>query len=93
MTRSDGDAADQTTEATSAQDFGWMGTHDAAAYLGITPRTLYRFINDGRVPAYKMGRVLRLRRSDLDMFIESTRVTPGSLEHLVPPLKSDEDDE
>jgi excisionase family DNA binding protein len=66
----------------------WMGTHEAARYLGITPRTLYRFINDGALPAFKMGRVIRLRQSDLDDFIESTRIPPGSLEHLTPELRS-----
>ena len=65
----------------------WMGTQEAARYIGVTPRTLYRFINDGAVPAYKMGRVIRLRRSDLDAFLEANRIAPGSLEHLTPELR------
>lgn len=69
----------------------WMGTQEAARYLGITPRTLYRFINDGALPAFKMGRVIRLRQSDLDEFIESTRIAPGSLEHLTPELRAQGD--
>ena len=32
----------------------------AARQLGITARTLYRLINEGEIPAYKLGRVLRL---------------------------------
>lgn len=66
----------------------WMGTQEAARYIGVTPRTLYRFINDGAVAAYKMGRVIRLRRSDLDAFLEANRIAPGSLEHLTPELRS-----
>lgn len=72
----------------AAATIEWMGTQEAARYLGITPRTLYRFINDGAVAAFKMGRVIRLRRADLDAFIEANRIAPGSLEHLTPELRS-----
>ena len=66
----------------------WMGTQEAARYLGITPRTLYRFIDEGHIAAYKMGRVIRLKATDLDDFIESARIQPGTLEHLYPELKT-----
>ncbi len=62
----------------------WLSTKDAATYLGITPRTLYRLIDDGQLPAYKFGRVIRLKQDDVDTFIESARVEPGSLKHLYP---------
>lgn len=38
----------------------WLGSPAAAAYLGIKLRTLYRLINDGRLPAYRPARVFRL---------------------------------
>lgn len=62
----------------------WLGTQEAARHLGITARTLYRFIDEGAIPAFKLGRVLRLRLSDVETFLESTRVRPGDLEHLYP---------
>jgi excisionase family DNA binding protein len=66
----------------AAEQIEWMSTGDAADYLGVGLRTLYKFIDDGRVPAYKMGRVIRLKRHEVDAFIESTRIQPGTLEHL-----------
>ncbi len=66
-------------------DDGWVGTTEAAKYLGVVPRTLYRLIDEGAVPAYKLGRVLRLRVADLEAFLETTRVQPGELRHLYPP--------
>jgi excisionase family DNA binding protein len=69
------------------QEIRWLGTLEAARYLGITPRTLYRFIDEGQVPAYKMGRVIRLKVSDLDAFIERSRIQPGTLEHLYPVVR------
>lgn len=69
----------------------WLGTKDAARQLGITARTLYRLINEGEVPAYKLGRVLRLKLSDVEAFLDSARVQPGDLEHLYPePKRTDE---
>lgn len=65
----------------------WLGTQEAARRLGITARTLYRFIDEGAIPAYKLGRVLRLQLADVEAFLESTRVRPGDLEHLYPERK------
>ena len=66
----------------------WLGTREAAEELGITLRTLYRFIDEGMVPAYRFGRVIRLKAEDVESFIEASRIAPGSLEHLYPDLKS-----
>lgn len=59
------------------------GTTAAAGYPGITPRTLYRLIDQGQVPACALGRVYRVRSSDLDAYLESVRVKPGTLGHLL----------
>jgi excisionase family DNA binding protein len=68
----------------------WMSTKDAAAYLGVNLRTLYRFIDEGDLVAYKFGRVIRIMKEDVDRFIESSRIKPGTLEHLYPePVKVD----
>lgn len=78
-------------EVDSEFDGVWMSTKDAAELLGITPRTLYRFIDEGDVPAYKFGRVLRLKRQDLLTYIDTCRVEPGSLSHLYPAVAGDDD--
>jgi excisionase family DNA binding protein len=57
-----------------------LSTLDAARELGIRRTTLWSWIEDGRIPVYRVGqKLLRIRREDLDAFIESCRVTPGSL--------------
>ena len=55
-----------------------------AERIGVTPRTLYRFIDEGQVPAFKFGRVIRLKKADVDTYIESCRVEPGSMSRLYP---------
>lgn len=67
----------------------WLSTAEAARYLGITSRTLYRFIDEGQIPGYRFGRVIRLKQDDVDRFIDSSRITPGTLEHLYPEVVGD----
>ena len=65
----------------------WLSTKEAAAQLGVTLRSLYRFIDEGDLAAYRFGRVIRLQRADVDRFIEASRIAPGSLEHLYPDMR------
>ncbi len=67
-----------------SDDIRWLSTKKAAARLGVTPRTLYRFIDEGQIPAYRMGRVIRLREAEVDAYLESCRIEPGTLDHLYP---------
>jgi excisionase family DNA binding protein len=65
----------------------WLSTKEAAERLGVTLRSLYRFIDEGDLVAYKFGRVIRIQTTDVDGFIAASRITPGSLEHLYPEVK------
>ena len=67
----------------------WLSTKEAARRLGITPRTLYRFVDMGELTAYRLGRVIRLQQTDVDAYIETCKVEPGTLEHLYPDAKVD----
>ncbi len=64
----------------STVDIEWLNTNETAKRLGITPRTLYRFIDDGKIPAYRFGRVIRLKESEVAEFIEASRIVPGTLD-------------
>jgi excisionase family DNA binding protein len=65
----------------------WLSTKEASERLGITLRSLYRFIDEGDLVAYKFGRVIRIQETDVVEFIEGSRISPGSLEHLYPEVK------
>jgi len=66
--------------AVDTADINWLNTGETARRLGITPRTLYRFIDDGKIPAYRFGRVIRLKESEVATFIDECRITPGTLD-------------
>ena len=49
---------------------------EVADYLKVTERTLYRLVQDGKLPAFKVGNSWRLRREDSERWIsEQTRGT------------------
>ncbi|MGY9074242.1 MAG: helix-turn-helix domain-containing protein [Acidimicrobiales bacterium] len=72
-----------------SDEITWLSTKEAARRLGITPRTLYRFVDMGELTAYRFGRVIRLQQTDVDAYIETCKVEPGTLEHLYPDAKVD----
>lgn len=65
-----------------SEQIEWLSTAEASRRLGINTRTLYRLIDGGEINAYKFGRVIRLQATDVERFIESAKVQPGTLEHL-----------
>ena len=46
----------------------WLTVGEAARYLRVSKRTIYRWTRDGKLPAYLIGnhRNRRYRRDDLD---------------------------
>ena len=69
-------------QSRSLADGDWLSTGEAARRLGLASRTLYRLIDHGDLPAYRFGRVIRLKGHDLDVFVERNRIGRGDLKHL-----------
>ena len=68
----------------SSDEITWLSTGDAARRLGVPTRTLYRFLDEGELPGYRFGRVIRLKLDDVDAYIEKCRIEPGTMAHLYP---------
>ena len=71
----------------------WLSTREACDELGITLRTLYRIIDEGKLPCYQFGRVYRLKTDDVESFLAQARVKPGDLGHLYPEPRGGEAEE
>ncbi len=71
-----------------ANDDGWITTPMAARMLGVQVRTILNMIDRYELPAeahrIRHRRVIRLRRSEVEAYIERARVKPGELRHLYP---------
>src|SRR3954447_6130495 len=53
----------------------WIGIDDSARYLSVPVRTMYRLAQRGQLPAVKVGRTWRFKRSALDEHL-ATRLAP-----------------
>jgi excisionase family DNA binding protein len=67
--------------ATGPRD--WLTTEEAAEYLRIHVNTVRRWAREGAIPAAKLGNRggFRLRREDLDRFLEARRSSGAARPH------------
>ena len=72
--------ADHRAGAASLQrhpDDEWLTLADLAAWLKVGRTTVYRLITSGAVPSYRVGRSVRVRRADVERWLEETRQDLG----------------
>jgi excisionase family DNA binding protein len=50
-----------------------MTVSEVADYLKISEVTTYKLVQDGKIPAFKIGRHWRVKRVDLGEFIENLK--------------------
>ena len=53
----------------------FLTTSDVLSCLKVDPRTIYRLIKTGELPAVRIGRQWRFRRDDLNEWIDRQRTT------------------
>lgn len=51
----------------------FLTTEEVLGYLKVNPRTIYRLIRTGELPAIRVGRQWRFRRSDLTEWLDRQR--------------------
>ncbi len=47
-----------------------MTLREASQYLGISPDTLYKYLSQDRIPAFKLGNRWRFKKDLLDRWME-----------------------
>ena len=47
-----------------------MTLREASQYLGISPDTLYKYLSDRQIPAFKLGNRWRFKKDLLDRWME-----------------------
>lgn len=66
-------------------------TEQVANILQVHPFTILKFIKQGKLKGIKLGRVYRIKESDINMFLED-RMTPGAKGSEKPKATSKETD-
>lgn len=58
-----------------------LDTSEVAQYLGCSERFVREMVMSGSLPSFKLGRLRRVRRADLDRFVER-QVEEGRADRL-----------
>lgn len=61
------------SDSNKPSDHKFLTTEEAAAYLRVSQQTIWRWCKDGRLPAFQIGRVWRIRKDELEELIENQR--------------------
>jgi len=48
-----------------------MNIRQASEYLGVSADTLYKYLSEGRIPAFKLGNRWKFKKTLLDRWMES----------------------
>lgn len=59
-----------------AMERRYLSLKEVSIYLGLKEKTLYLWSEEGRIPAYKVGRVWRFDRGEVDRFVKSKGNAP-----------------
>ena len=51
----------------------WIGIEEAAEYMDVTKDTVRNWIKKTEIPAHKIGKLWKFKKSELDAWIKSGR--------------------
>src|SRR5690348_6714876 len=68
-------------------DETFLTTEEVLEYLQVNLRTVYRLIKAGKIPAVRVGRQWRFRKTDIDAWLDSQRPRVGARTPAVAPAK------
>lgn len=54
----------------------WLSVDEIATHLGISRDTVYRWIDQQKLPAHKIGRLWKFKVSEVDTWVKSGGATP-----------------
>lgn len=49
----------------------WLSVEDMAAYLGVQPDTIYKWINRKKMPVHRVGRLWKFKTDEVDAWVRS----------------------
>jgi excisionase family DNA binding protein len=47
----------------------WLSVEEIAEHLGISKETVYRWLEKGKIPAHRVGKLWKFRASEVDAWV------------------------
>jgi len=48
----------------------WLGVEEIATHLGVSKETVYRWLERGKIPAHRLGRLWRFHKAEVDDWVK-----------------------
>ena len=62
---------------TQAEQKEWFATDELVRWLGLGRTKTYEMLRSGEIPSYKIGRIRRIRRRDIEVWLDRNKCQPG----------------
>lgn len=56
-----------------------IGIKEIAEYLGVTVNTMYAWVHCQQIPFYKVGRLVKFKKQDIDRWLEERKVNERAI--------------
>ena len=53
----------------------WLSVDEIASHLGVSAVTIYRWLEKGRIPAHRIGKLWKFKASEVDLWIKGNGKT------------------
>mgnify|MGYP002777313988 FL=1 len=63
-------------------DDRWLSVDEVCQYLGVSKDTVYGWLNDRKMPGFRVGRFWKFKRDDVDAWVRDGGAASGSDEDL-----------
>jgi excisionase family DNA binding protein len=60
----------------------WLDIKELTLYLKIKEKTLYSLVAKGLIPCYRVNRLVRFRKDEIDQWINTKKVKSSKNKHL-----------
>jgi len=67
----------------SALDNRWLSVDEVSQYLGVKRDTIYKWLENKRMPAHKVGRLWKFQRIEIDAWIKSGKADSSNMEEKI----------
>jgi len=57
----------------SIQESAFLSIQDLSRYLEIRPKTIYAKVEERSIPHYRVGKLIRFKRSEIDLWMEGNK--------------------
>ncbi|HCR5123377.1 TPA: helix-turn-helix domain-containing protein [Legionella pneumophila] len=64
----------------SLNDDRWLSVDEICKYLGVSKDTVYKWIDKHNMPAHRIGRLWKLKKEQVDAWLEAGGSASGSEE-------------